>query len=272
MKPETVLEHLQLIIRGYNIHGFNFTDDNFFVDMKRAYSILERIVRTDLNISLGKLQIRADAICRMDQDFLQLIVKAGVKRLHVGVESGSQRILDMIKKGETVEHVIEANRKLASYPIVPLYTFMMGLPTETPEEFAQSVRLAEQLVDENPKAAKSFNIYTPYPGTELYGMALKYGLTEPQRLENWAHFNYRNIPRESTWVAPKMKKLIKALDFPLMFLGRNFVNPYKKTNPIVVGLTKLYYPVARYRVKHLNAHFPIETKVVKALGLFGRQD
>jgi radical SAM superfamily enzyme YgiQ (UPF0313 family) len=208
----------------------------------------------------------------MDQDFLQLIVKAGVKRLHVGVESGSQRILDMIKKGETVEHVIEANRKLAPYPIVPLYTFMMGLPTETPEEFSQSVRLAEQLVDENPKAAKSFNIYTPYPGTELYGMALKYGLREPQRLEYWAGFNYRNIPRESTWINPKVKKLIKALDFPLMFLGRNFVNTYKKTNPIVIGLTKLYYPVARYRVKHLNAHFPIETKVVKALGLFGRQD
>lgn len=58
-----------------------------------------------------------------------------------------------------------------------------------------------------------------------------------------------------------------------MFLGKgHFVNPYKKTNPLVVALARLYYPVARYRVKHLNGRIPIETKVVKALGLFGRQD
>lgn len=40
----------------------------------------------------------------------------------------------------------------------------------------------------------------------------------------------------------------------------------------VVALSKLYYPIARYRVKNLDARFPIETKLVKALGLFGRQD
>jgi len=67
--------------------------------------------------------------------------------------------------------------------------------------------------------------------------------------------------------------LVEGLDFPLMFLGKgHFVNPYKKTNPIVIGLSKLYAPAARYRVKHLDARFPIETKLVKALGLFGRQD
>jgi hypothetical protein len=70
-----------------------------------------------------------------------------------------------------------------------------------------------------------------------------------------------------------MRKLITGLDFPLMFLGKgHFVTPYKKTNPLVVALARLYYPVARYRIKHLNARIPIETKLVKAFGLFGRQD
>ncbi len=273
LKSETVLEHLKRIIRDYGIRGFLFTDDNFFVDMERAHAILEGIVHADLKISLGKLQIRADTVCRLDRDFLQLLVRAGVKRLHLGVESGNERVLRMIKKGETIEQIVEANRILASYPIVPLYLFMMGLPTETPEEFSQSVRLAIRLTEENPRAVKTFNIYTPYPGTELYKRCVQLGLKEPRRLEDWAHFNYRNVPRESTWLAPKMKKLVQGLDFPLMFLGKgHFVSPYKKTHPIVVGLSRLYYPLAQYRIRHLDVRFPIETKLVKTLGLFGRQD
>lgn len=273
MSPETVLDQLKRIIRDYDIRGFLFTDDNFFIDMERAHGILERIVRADLKISISKLQIRADAICRLDKEFLQLMVRAGVKRFSVGIESGSQRILDLIKKDCSVEEIIEANRKLIPYPIVPVFLFMMGLPTETPEEFAQSVRLAIQLTDENPRAVKTFNIFTPYPGTEIYQLAVQLGLREPQRLEDWARFNFRNIPKESEWINPEMRELIIGLDFPLMFMGKgHFVTPYKKTFPLVVALAKLYYPIARLRVKHLNARFPFETKLVKALGLFGRQD
>lgn len=272
MTPQTVLEHLKRIIRDYDIRGFLFTDDNFFIDIQRAYAILEQIVRADLDISIGKLQIRADAICRLDRDFLRLLVRAGVKRLSVGVESGSQRILDLIEKDTTVEQVVQANRKLIPYPIVPIYLFMMGLPTEIPEDFARSVNLAVQLTEANPKAVKKFNIYTPYPGTKLYETAVRCGLTQPGRLQDWAAFNFRNVHREAPWISPKMKKLIEALDFPLMFLGKgDFITPYKKTNPIVVGLARLYYRVARYRVKHMDGRLPIETKVVKALGLFGRQ-
>ena len=273
MSPETVLDHLSRIIRDYGIRGFLFTDDHFFIDMDRAYLILEGIARADLKISISKLQIRADTICRLDKEFLQLMVRAGVKRFSIGIESGSQRILDLIKKDCSVEEIVEANRKLIPYPIVPVFLFMMGLPSETPEEFAQSIRLAIQLTDENSHAVKTFNIYTPYPGTELYELAIQLGLKEPQRLGDWARFNFRNIPRESAWIEPEMRKLITGLDLPLMFLGKgHFVNPYKKTNPLVVALARLYYPVARYRVKHLNGRIPIETKVVKALGLFGRQD
>lgn len=273
MKPETILEHLKRIIRDYGIRGFLFADDNFFVDLERAYTILEMIVREDLKINISKLQIRADTICKMDRGFFQLLVRAGVKRMTLGVESGNERILQLLKKGETVEQVIEANRILASYPIVPLYLFMMGLPTETPVEFAQSVRLAVRLTDENPQAAKTFNIYTPYPGTELYQKCVELGLKEPRRLEDWAHFNFRNVPRDSTWLTPEMRKLVQGLDLPLMLLGKyHFVIPYKKTNPVVVGLSRLYYPLAQYRIKHLDARLPIESKLVKALGFFGRQD
>ena len=110
----------------------------------------------------------------------------------------------------------------------------------------------------------------PYPGTELYGLAVKLGLKEPRRLEDWSPLNYRYVPRDSPWIVPGTKRLISGLDFPLMFMGTNFA--YKKTHPIVKGLARLYYPLARYRVEHLDARFPVETTLVKTLGLFGRQD
>ena len=272
MQPATVLDQLKRVIRDYDIRGFLFSDDHFFIDMKRAYGILEQIVRADLNITISKLQIRADTICRMDRDFLDLVVRAGVKRMTVGVESGNQRILDLIKKDVLVEEVIEANRKLAEFPIVPLYLFMMGLPTETPTEFQQSIQLAERLLKENPRAVKTFNIYTPYPGTELYDLTLQLGLKQPERLEDWARFNFRNIPKESAWITKETKQLVENLDLPLMFLGQHFTDSYRNTNPIISALGKLYSPVARYRVDNMDVRLPLESKIVKALGLFGRQD
>ncbi len=273
MAPETVLDQIKRIIFDYNIRGFLFTDDHFFIDLDRSYQILEGMIRANLNVSISKLQIRADTICRLDKEFLQLMIRAGVKRFSIGVESGSQRILNLMNKDCSIEEVIEANYKLLPYPIVPVYLFMMGLPTETPEEFAQSVRLAIRLTDENPRAVKTFNIYTPYPGTGLYQLCIQLGLKEPQRLEDWARFNFRNIPEESKWISPELKRMIEGMDFPLMFLGKgHFVTPYKKTNPLVVALSRLYYPIARYRVKNLNVRIPIETKLVKGLRLFGRQD
>lgn len=273
MRPRTVLDHLKRLVRDYNVRGFLFTDDNFFIDLDRAYNILREIVRADLNISISKLQIRADTIAQMDNDFLNLMVRTGVKRLTVGVESGSQRLLDLIRKDLTVEQVVGANRRLIPYPIVPIYLFMMGLPTETPEELGKSIKLAIQLTDENKRAVKTFNVYTPYPGTELYRMCVDAGMKEPRSLEEWAPFNFRNIPKECAWISPPMRKLIEGLDFPLMFLGKgHFVKPYKKTHPLVVALSKLYYPVARYRVENLNVRFPVETRLVKRLRLFGRQD
>ncbi|MCX7826719.1 MAG: B12-binding domain-containing radical SAM protein, partial [Verrucomicrobiae bacterium] len=269
-QPERVVEELTRLIRDYGIHGFNLTDDNLFTHLDHAHRVMEQIACAKIKIRIGKLHIRIDAIRRMDNDFLDLLGRVGVERLTIGVESGCQRVLDLIEKTLRVEHVLEASRKLIGRPYVPMYLFMMGLPTETPEEFQQSLRLAEQLLTENPRAAKTFNIYTPYPGTNLYRLAVQMGMKEPQRLEDWLPMNYRNVPKEAPWLAPGMRELISGLDFPLMFLGTNF--QFKKTHPVVRALGKLYLPVAQYRVRHMNARFPIESKIVKRLGLFGRQD
>lgn len=271
MQPDTVLEHMRRLAVDYGVRGFLFSDDHFFIDLDRARGILEGVVRGNMGFTISKLQIRADTICRMDDEFFELMVRAGVKRFTVGIESGSQRMLDLIKKDITVDEALEANRKLARYPFVPLYLFMMGMPTETPEDFGMSIRLADQMLADNPRAVKTFNIYTPYPGTELFGVALNKGLTMPERLEDWAGFNFRNVQKDSPWMEADTRRLVRDLDFPLMFLGDQFTAPYRATNKVVVSLSRLYAPVARYRVRHLDVRLPIESRLARTLGVFGRQ-
>ena len=270
MQPKNVVEQLKRLIRDYGIRGFLFPDDNLFTNMNHAYNLLEEIVRAELNIKIGKLQIRADTITRMNSDFFSLLVKAGVERIPIGVESGNQRILDLVNKDLIPDQVLEASQKIAGYPFTPLYMFMMGLPTETPSEIGDSIKFSRRLLAENPRAVKSFNIYVPYPGTQLFEMTVAMGHKPPCRLEDWAPLNYRGVHGDAAWISPETKRLVTALDLPLMFMGKGHF--YKQTNSLVKTLSKLYKPVAEYRINNMDPRFPIETKVVKALGLFGRED
>jgi radical SAM superfamily enzyme YgiQ (UPF0313 family) len=274
MRAGTVLDHIQRMMRDYGLRGFGFNDDNFFVDLRRAHDIFEGMVRAGLNLSIAKLHIRVDTVCKMEAEFLDLMRRAGVRTISLGVESGSPRLLELVNKRITVDQVVEANRRLHRHGIAPSYTFMMGLPEETTDELGQTIRLALKLADENPEMKWGFNVYTPYPGTQLYDLLVtKYGFKPPGRLEDWGQYNYRDVRADASWVPKETKRLIRALDFPLICNAQaKAMASYKRINPIIALSMRAYAPLARHRVRHLDARFPIETKLVRALGLFGRRD
>ncbi len=264
--PSRILETMQRIVRDYGIHGFLFHDDNFFIDLAWARDVMERIVKSDLGISIGKLFIRADILCKLDTDFLNLLVRAGVKRLAMGVESGNQRLLDLLKKRITLEQVIEANQKLIPFPIRPAYLFMMGLPTETPDELIQTIRFAERLIREHPKATRTFNIYTPYPGTELFKIAVDHGLKEPKALSDWASLYYHGFFKGSPWILPETRKLVEVMNYALMCSKHdNAFGGFRRQDAGSILFTKLYSPLAQYRVRKMDVRFPIELKLISAL-------
>jgi len=263
MQPDRVLEIMQHIVSEYGIRGFLFHDDNFFLDLKWAREVLERIDRSGLGISIGKLFIRADTLCEINDEFIELLVRVGVKRLVMGVESGNQRVLNLLNKRIKLEQVLEANRKLIPYPIKPAYLFMMGLPTETPEELKQSIQFAEKLIKENPKATRTFNVYTPYPGTELYKMAVQHGLREPASLLEWTRFNYHRIFTESPWILPETKRIVKVMNYALMCSKHdNAFGGFRRQDLGSVIFGKLYGPLARYRVRNMDVRFPIDIKLI----------
>jgi radical SAM superfamily enzyme YgiQ (UPF0313 family) len=272
MDPEKVVDLMHRVVKDFGIKGISFGDDNFFIDLDWAHNILEKVVKSGLDVHIGKFFIRADTVCRLDKDFLDLMVRAGLRRLVIGAESGSTRILKLIKKRITIDEIVESNRKLLPYPIWAAYLFMLGLPTETPEDVEQTVRLADQLMRENPQSTRAFNIYTPFPGTELYDMVKKMGFPEPEKLEDWARFNYRNVYGKTPWISPETRKLVSILDYALMSSPRdNNLGKIRKDEPLSVMLARLYGPLARYRVKTMDTRFPIESHIIRLLRkLMGR--
>jgi radical SAM superfamily enzyme YgiQ (UPF0313 family) len=273
MDPDLVVQRIKDFVKTYNIKGLFFNDSNFFVDLARGRLILEGMIKEDLNVLISKINIDAQNILKVDEKDFSLLQRAGCKRLPIAIESGSKKIQALLKKPADVQRLLEINCNLNKFNMAPCYAFMMGFPTETKEDLAESVSLAFRLLDENPKAQISFNIFTPFPGTELFDISVRHGLHAPERIEDWFSFNYRNLTQGAPWLSVEMRHIVAMLDFCTFFIGkRPFRHPYAKTNPLVSFLSNLYAPLARKRVKHFWGQFPIEIKLAKLLGLYGKQD
>ena len=190
---------------------------------------------------------------KMDTKYLALMNKSGIKRLALGVESGSERILNMINKGITINQVLMTSKKLSKSEIPPIYSFMAGFPTETLKELKMTTNLIIKLLKHN-KLAKStiLHCYRPLPGTELYELCVKKGLKEPTSLKEWGSYNMEKI--DYPWISSEMQKKISNLNFLSLFLDKKYE---EIDNNLVQVFAKLYQPLARYRFENYDFRFLI---------------
>ena len=273
MEPDLVVKRIKDFANKHHVRGLIINDSNFFVDMDRGRSILKGIIRENMGIVISKLNIDPGILNKMTRDDFALLEQAGCRRFSAAIESGSEKVRALIKKPLDVERLLEKNRQLSRTPIVPSYPFMMGFPTETRDDLTESISLAFQLVTENPNASISFNIYTPYPGTELFDVAVKCGLHVPQRIEDWVPFNYRNLSQNGPWLSKEMRKIVKMMDFCSFFIGdRPLIKPTENTRRMASVPVRLYAPLARKRAKNLWYRFPVEIQLARFLRIYAKQD
>ncbi|MFC1485631.1 B12-binding domain-containing radical SAM protein [Candidatus Latescibacterota bacterium] len=274
LTAERTVDELVKLRNTYGVRGFNLTDDFFFGDSERVKKIFAEMVKRKLDIVFSKIDMHGDEIAKLDDNFLALLEKAGCKTLVLGIESGSQRILDLIHKDISISQIIDFNKRIQKFQICPKYCFMLGFPTETEQDISDTISLIFKLIEDNDKLLKDINLYTPYPGTELFDISVQNGLKPPEKLEDWVSFNWRTINRKNTpWITKEREKLLKMLHFSSNFLEKNYyLNPIRQTNPLVTMLARLYHPLAKMRVKNLFYRFPIEIKLVEWLHLYTRQE
>jgi len=271
MDTEQTLFRIKRVVEQYGIKGFIFSDDNFFTNLNRAHDILEGFVKLKLDILWGKGDIRLDQLAGLDDEYLQLIERSGCHSLAIGIESGSQRIADAMRKGIDVSQAISVNRRLAKYKMLVKYLFLLGIPGETRADIAESASLMLKLLDDNPKARNGVQIFVPYPGTELFEMSVQHGLQIPQKLEEWTSYGWINRKVEYPWLSAEMKGLLRMLSFCGVFMPSDKLIKHFSANvslPITL-IARLYYPIARIRVKGLHYKFMPEIEVAELLGYSG---
>ena len=155
---EKVLEEIEFIA-GLGIRSFRFFDDTFNANKRRIIDVCRGIVERKIKMKWSCFS-RVDTI---DKEVFEWMKKAGCVRVLIGIESGSQRILDFYKKGYKTENLRE-KIKIVKDSGIESTGFFMVAPQESEEDFKKSIELAKSL-DLDFVLVSSL---IPYPGTELF--------------------------------------------------------------------------------------------------------
>ncbi|MFQ5800687.1 MAG: B12-binding domain-containing radical SAM protein [Candidatus Hydrothermarchaeales archaeon] len=169
-----------LLSRG--IESFFGTDPNFAFDRKRTLEFCCMVKDPGME---WFTELRLDHV---DGEIIKEMSRSGCRVVRFGIESGSQRVVDFIKKGISIKNLEDVIRTFRHHRIVPVCGFMIGHPTETKKDFEMTLRLAKKVIALGGES--TFAIQTPYPGTYLYNNAEKLGIKILTR--DWREYHHLN--------------------------------------------------------------------------------
>ncbi len=153
-----------------------FEDDTFSVDSKRVEEISQALIKKGCT-----LPWTANTRANLSLSAMQQMKKAGCRMIIVGYESGSQKILDGVKKGTTVQQNIDFAKRANKAKLLVHGCFMAGNPGETRETLQETLNMAIRL---KPDTAQFFPVMA-YPGTTLYAQYQASGNLSTEDYRNW---------------------------------------------------------------------------------------
>jgi len=165
-----VIKIFRKLHHEYGIRDIQIKDDTFTTFKNRLMDICKTLIQGDLNISWSCLA-RVDHV---NPEMLELMRKAGCWQIQYGIESGVQQIIDVYKKGINLQQVQQAIKWTKKSGITSLGFFMIGSPLETEQTIRETIDFAKRLDLDDFR----LSFLTPFPGSELYDAASKYGTFE----------------------------------------------------------------------------------------------
>ena len=165
--PERVIKEIEFLVEKYGVKEIKFYDDTFTMDMERVSKICDLIIEKGIKITWS-CSTRVD---RVNKELLMKMKKAGCWQIDYGLESGDQRMLNIMKKGITLEQSRNAAKWTKEAGIRLRAFIILGMPGETNESIRNTIDFVKELrVD-----VVAFYALMIYPGNELYDMVKKEG-------------------------------------------------------------------------------------------------
>lgn len=251
LSPERLGEELQRWKDAYGFTDLNFQDETFFTYRKRVIGVAKEMIQRKLNCSWAAT-MRADQGHRLSDEDLVLLKQSGLRRLLIGVESGSQEMIDWMQKDIKLEHVIEMAERCCRLGIQAIFPFIVGFPGETEASVRASLAMAARLRQMDPGFTTPVFYFKPYPGSKITSDVVKTGFKLPNSLEAWADFDY--IGSAGPWLSAQQFREVERFKFYNFIAG----------TPAHWALRPLQ-ALARWRLKRLKFQFPIERVLISAI-------
>ncbi len=162
---ERVVDEIEYLVKEYNIRSLGFSDDLFVIKKSRVFEIFDLLEKRNIKINWR-------ASCRVnffDDELIKRMKRAGCVEIGIGIESGSQKILNNIHKQSTVEQAQKALQLCKKYDIHPYTSYMIGNVGETRESVYKTIEFRKKY----DPGMGGFFFTTPYPDTPLYRYAIE---------------------------------------------------------------------------------------------------
>lgn len=171
---DDVIAEMVHLHQRYSYRAVTFWDDTFTFSKQWIAAFCDQYEETGIKASIAACS-RADIIVK-NEAMIKRLAEVGLDWFIIGFESGSQRILDLIKKGCTVEQNLKAASICRKHGIKVFATYMYGLPTETEEEALMTARMIDEIAPEHPSPFW----FTPIRGTDAHTFCEENDLILPE--------------------------------------------------------------------------------------------
>lgn len=182
---ENAITEIRHVINDLGIDHFYFLDDTMTLDRKYMLAFCDEIKKQGLKFT-WEGGTRANLV---DEELIAKMAECGLIRISFGLESADVEVRKIIKKGVPLESYVTANKLTNKYGIETINSVMLGLPGDTYETIERTISFVRNA---RPLKHATFGIAIPYPGSEMYEMALKgeHGLKlETQDFSKYQRYN-----------------------------------------------------------------------------------
>jgi len=194
--PENVLKEILQLKQLTSFEHIWFCDDIFGLKPGWVNEFATLVNHNSVRFRF-KIQSRADLL--VQENYVEALARAGCEDVWMGAESGSQKILDAMDKGITVDQIRKATSLLKSHHIKPSFFIQFGYPGETRKDIMQTIRLINEQLPHDIGISVSY----PLPGTPFYEKVK----SELMLKANWTDSDEMALMFRNTYPAPFYKQL-----------------------------------------------------------------
>ena len=206
---DNVLSEIIMLKKNFGIREFHVIDDNFTMDTSYAKEFLRRLKSLNLGMTWATPNgVRMDTL---DRELLDLMKETGLYLISLGIESGSDNVLKLMKKGITTDKIRKCVNRIRDAGIDMAGFFILGFPGETVETIKETIRFSIEL----PLVRANYFTYLPFPGSESYKeLEAKGGLGGV----DWKRFYFMNAAYVPDGLTRKELKKLHRLAFAKFYL------------------------------------------------------